>query len=54
VTQHDLEEQAARKALEAAEIAFRSARYSRAPYTTGMIALRKIDPSQFRTDRSES
>lgn len=49
---HDMEEAAARRALEAAAIAFRSAQYDPAPYTRGMERLRAIDPAQFRSDRN--
>ena len=52
MTPHDLEEAAARKALEAAARAFKAAQYDPAPYTRGMEHLRRIDPTTFRTDRN--
>lgn len=54
MTPGDREEAAARKALEAAAFAFRSAQFDPAPYTRGMTALKRINPAQFRTDRENT
>ena len=54
MTPADREEAAARRALEAAATAFRSAQFEPTPYTSGMERLLKIDPAQFRTDKDNS